>query len=220
MFPINKNYIVYRWINRVNSKSYIGITCDPSARKRAHKNGHSGSVLSKAIAKYGVKNFEYTILESGLPLNEAIDKEIAYIEEFNSFGGGYNLTKGGEFGDTRKISDEQAMEIIMNPKCTSDIAKEYGLVDATVSSLRSGHYRPYLDRTGAPEYEHKLKKLDEHAAMNIIMNSSSHEAAAVEYGVSYSTIVSVRNGARWKYLNRSLAPNYTNGKSPYNRGIL
>ena len=75
---------------------YIGITSDyPLARWRNGRGYDCCEVMNKAIKKYGWENFTHEILEKGLSLKKAWEREKYYINKFDSFGNGYNADEGG-----------------------------------------------------------------------------------------------------------------------------
>lgn len=106
----------YKITNKINNKSYIGITIDFDKRIKQHQNQKTNSLIHKAIVKYGKDNFDYQILDKDLSLDEAEALEIKMIRELNTLSpNGYNLAKGGMFGGTKsKISDEQIAYIKNN----------------------------------------------------------------------------------------------------------
>jgi len=88
--------VIYKTTNLVNKKIYIG----KDVRNRKSYLG-SGKVLKQAIIKYGEKNFKKEILEE-CSRDILSDREKFWIDVFKSFNPeiGYNLTKGGDGGDT------------------------------------------------------------------------------------------------------------------------
>lgn len=105
-------WIVYKHTNKINGKSYIGIT----SRKPEDRWGNNGrkyrglndsGCFYNAIRKYGWDNFTHNILFTGLNEEEAKLKEKEMISFYNSFApNGYNLTLGGE-GTCGYIPDER-----------------------------------------------------------------------------------------------------------------
>lgn len=120
-------YKIYKSINNINGKIYIGYT-HKSLEKRIteHRcNSKKGSsyLFHKAIRKYGEDNFSWeVILES--KDKEYILKEMEkfFIKEYNSYfetGQGYNMTYGGQGGMTDKKHSEltkQKMKISRNKR--------------------------------------------------------------------------------------------------------
>src|SRR5208282_461224 len=98
-------FYVYKIVNKINGKIYIGKTVNVEERWLMHIY-HAQSKclypLQKAIKKYGKDNFEISILENFESEDIALDREKFWITEFktnvskygNEFG--YNLTDGGD----------------------------------------------------------------------------------------------------------------------------
>jgi len=111
--PTNRYCEIYKIINKVNNKIYVGQTVShvlnakryrPYGHIRRFKSHVSEAFSSKknqchylnnAIRKYGTSNFEVELIEC-CPLEISNEKEIYYIEKYNSlFPNGYNLKNGG-----------------------------------------------------------------------------------------------------------------------------
>lgn len=89
-------YIVYMHRNKINDKKYIGITSQkPKTRWGKNGAGYSTIKFKRAILKYGWNNFEHIILFEKLTKDEAIQKEIELIKDYDSFKNGYNADAGG-----------------------------------------------------------------------------------------------------------------------------
>jgi len=89
--------VIYKATNKINNKSYIGFTVDFEKRKKEHiKQIQYGlTYFHKALKKYGLDNFEWTILKDDATLEDEI-KLIQEHETFWTLNKGYNLTLGGE----------------------------------------------------------------------------------------------------------------------------
>lgn len=89
---------IYKITNKINGKTYIGQSIDISRRWNAHRNSINSlqepNTLQAAFIKYGIENFDFEILEECLP-RELNEKEIYYIQIYNSYKLGYNETTGG-----------------------------------------------------------------------------------------------------------------------------
>jgi len=87
---------IYKITNLINGKYYIG-------KDKNDRNSYfgSGTIIKQAINKYGKSNFKKTILEKCNSNEELSSKEIFWIKKLNSTSpNGYNITTGGEGGDT------------------------------------------------------------------------------------------------------------------------
>lgn len=87
--------VIYKWTNKINGKSYIGQTIDEEGRKKGHINGRYKCYFHDAIKKYGVENFNYEVIER-IEESKLSEREIYWIEYYNTYNNGYNLTLGGE----------------------------------------------------------------------------------------------------------------------------
>lgn len=130
-------YTIYKFTNKINGKSYIGKTKQhPNSRKARHiklSETNRGHYLHNSISKYGIDNFDFTILfQSTSNLVSETDfteiYELLFIKEYKSHftERGYNLTWGGEGFDSEsqkyyaKIRTEQGK----NPFSGGKIQKE------------------------------------------------------------------------------------------------
>lgn len=91
---------IYKIENRINGKVYIGQTTkEPEKRWKAHKqSAKSGDNrhLYKAIRKYGIDNFEFSVICIANELQFLDDLEVKIIEQEQAFKHGYNMTEGGK----------------------------------------------------------------------------------------------------------------------------
>ncbi len=95
---------VYKMDCLANEKSYIGITNDlvnrlyvhwSNAKRNAKREGQT--VLCHTIRKYGKESFSITEIDRTENWDEACEKEIYYIKEFQTrVPYGMNMTKGGD----------------------------------------------------------------------------------------------------------------------------
>lgn len=115
---------IYKIVNQINGKRYIGKTefsiekrfkehCQEAFRERSEKRP-----LYAAIRKYGIENFKIYLIEE---TNYPEEREIYWIEFFQSFKWGYNATKGG---DGKKYLDYDIIEAtykeLQNEKAVSE----------------------------------------------------------------------------------------------------
>jgi hypothetical protein len=108
-----------------NGKHYIGLTTI-SIEHRAYQHKScakcgDNKILYNAIRKYDmVNNIELIEIDTADNIEELCEKEIRYIQEYNSYftnGNGYNMTYGGEFGgsyiftedDKKKMSESATL---------------------------------------------------------------------------------------------------------------
>ena len=86
---------IYKVTNKINGKVYIGQSVDIGRRWRQHMTAEVDTYFHKAIQKYGVENFEWEVIEQ-CKKKDLDEREIYWIEYYDSFNKGYNRTKGGD----------------------------------------------------------------------------------------------------------------------------
>jgi group I intron endonuclease len=87
--------IIYKTTNLINQKFYVG--------KDTHNNPNyygSGKRLKLAIQKYGIENFKKEIIEICDSVEKLNERERFWIKELNAINEGYNISLGGDGGDT------------------------------------------------------------------------------------------------------------------------
>lgn len=89
---------VYKWENLINHKVYIGQTINLFQRYQSLASNSIRPRMKEDIEKYGIENFELTILEQGdFTRNELVEKEEYYISLYRSDNSdkGYNICPKG-----------------------------------------------------------------------------------------------------------------------------
>lgn len=86
-----KFYIVYKTINLINSKIYVGRHCTDNLND--NYLGSGGTYFQNSLTKYGRENFKREILECCVDFNNLLIREIYWIKKLNSTDPkvGYNL---------------------------------------------------------------------------------------------------------------------------------
>lgn len=86
---------IYIVTNDINNKVYIGQTSNTiSERWQEHRNTDDGTEFHNAIRKYGSQLFHVRQLEE-CPIEKLNEREIYYIDLYDSYKNGYNMTPGG-----------------------------------------------------------------------------------------------------------------------------
>lgn len=138
---------IYLITNKINGKNYIGQSIDIARRWRQHREAvsYGQTPLYKAIRKYGIENFDFCILEE-CSKEELNDKEIQYIEQYNSYFCGYNQTRGGDqYSHNVKLTDndfDKIIDLLKNTTITQkEIAESFSVGEDTISEINTGKSR-------------------------------------------------------------------------------
>ena len=111
--------IIYKYTSP-SGKCYIGQTIRERKRRNTFKNikmHYAGGKIDKAREKYGPENFKY-VVEERLEedtlenlMSKLNEREIYYIQKYDSYYNGYNSTLGGEGGYGKICSEELKLKL-------------------------------------------------------------------------------------------------------------
>lgn len=133
---------IYKIINKVNNKLYIGQTSSTLQKRwcehiKDSKKGLINRPLYSAFDKYGIENFEMVLLEE---TDSPSEREIYYIQKLRTYIGfkdsnGYNATLGGE-GSTKLLWDkEKEQELYITYTRTKSVKKTAEILGHDKSSI-------------------------------------------------------------------------------------
>lgn len=139
---------IYKITNKINNHAYIGQSVDIEKRWNKHINHDSADAdypLYRAFKKYGVDNFHFEIIET-CNVDELNDREIYWIEYYDTFKNGYNQTMGGQGlkGCGSKLTIDQVEEISellrQHNLFQYQIAAQYDVSEEVVQGINTGRY--------------------------------------------------------------------------------
>lgn len=143
---------IYKIENNINHKKYIGQSINLEERRKRHlsniNNPRLQNQLYQAIRKYGIQNFSYEVLveDDNLTQEELNNLEKYYINYYNSYREGYNMTTGGsvipeERGEKKLNQEEidQIIELLVNSTTPlQDIGTQFQVSSGTISLINNG----------------------------------------------------------------------------------
>ncbi len=114
-------HYLYKITNKINDKVYIGQTIHPRRRWKEHQRLAEKNAIQhihRAMAKYGMENFEFEIIAACDTLKDADCTEILLIKQYNSRDKqyGYNIANGGENGMLGFIHSEESKRKMSDSK--------------------------------------------------------------------------------------------------------
>lgn len=159
---------IYKIINKINNKQYVGKTTQTlEERYLGHIKCAKNKVnryLYDAMNKYGYDNFSIQLIEE---CDDSIlnDREIFWIAELNTYwlnGCGYNMTFGGDGGDTWLALSEESKEEKINKIRTKNTGKKRTAEQRKNMSIRyqelgKEHFRHKTQPTAEQLHEKAIK---------------------------------------------------------------
>lgn len=105
-------YTIYKATNMITGKSYIGITNNYARRLNSHRHAKDPYYFHTAIRKHGFESFIWEILyQSKDEFHTLHEMEPYFIQEYDSYQNGYNLTLGGDGSYGWKPSEKTKRKI-------------------------------------------------------------------------------------------------------------
>lgn len=130
------------YTNKINGMKYIGQTICHIKKRHSEHLKWNNSYIDRALRKYGEENFLLEVIEDGIDDADKLNElEIHYIEKYDTFKNGYNLTKGG-CGSSTFPNDVGKMiitEIKNSAKSFKEIGRMFNCSIYTVSDINIGN---------------------------------------------------------------------------------
>ena len=214
---------IYKIQNLKNQKIYIGQTIQSVQERWYHhlEDASLGSDLyfHRALRKYGRDNFSWEIIEE-IDNDKLNDREIYWINYYNSYNNGYNLTPGGDLPPRNDIpviclETEQIFPSAAEAGRQLNINKCHIAECARGAALRitAGGYH-WMRYDDYKEFGPVFKKTGNELASKQVENILTHTiypsilAASKATGISRSTIrrhcdKNIKDSTKinWRYIN-------------------
>lgn len=134
---------IYKIVNQINGKVYIGQTIHFQRRWSEHKakamESNPTRKLYKAMKEYGIENFSFEIVEC-CEIEELNERELYWIDYYDSIDNGYNMShiqnlqRKVEYENVKKVWDELRYTTNSN----KEIAERYGVSSTWVTLVNKG----------------------------------------------------------------------------------
>ena len=211
---------IYSITCKVNGKRYIGQTINEvSKRWKAHlqeSKTKEHRPLYRAIKKYGQGMFVIRIIEDDIPISLLSERECYWIEQFDSYNEGYNLTTGGEQSKTihqevkDKISETMSGRVVSEEqtnKMRASLKQRAKCQDAFTKRGDGKHHRCKIRGTHTTTGE-----VVEFNSLKEAANSLSLKVGNLSRGINKGYLV---GGYKWEKLE-----NKTINQRIYGKRIL
>ncbi len=108
----NRTGLIYK-ITSPSGKSYIGQTISLYKRKYRYRKFQcqTQTHLYNSLIKYGFENHIFEILEDNIEIEKLNEKETYYIEKYDTFNNGMNMTTGGGVCHKRSVETIEKLRI-------------------------------------------------------------------------------------------------------------
>ena len=135
--------LIYKATSKTTGKVYIGqtqSTLEERIRKHQVASENKQYHFYNAIRKYGFDDFTWEIIEDNInDVDTLNEREIYWIEYYNSYENGYNSTRGGEGRVSR--DDEWILKLFIEGHNTKEICDITGYNRSTIYRCFAAHNR-------------------------------------------------------------------------------
>lgn len=147
--------VVYKIVNDVNGKMYIGQTIQSiESRMSEHidsaKKGSMNSI-HQAIRQYGAEHFHIEVVTTATTREQLYQLEAYYVDLWNTVEQGYNDIGGGRFGSNNPMNYAKVKE-------RHDKVMRSEEVRSKISSTLKKYYRENHDSPAEVEHRRKLSE--------------------------------------------------------------
>lgn len=183
---------IYILKNTENEKVYIGQTT-LTVKERFTQHMKNSTLRQKsniklyiAIQNIGKDKFYIETLEDDIILENLDEREMFYIEKYDSFNNGYNSTKGGRGGlALNKTEQDKVLSLACQGMNANELASIYSVNKATIFRT--------LERMGFKYHFSDIELL-----RSLVSKGKTNEEISEEIGVDKMTVCRLldRNGIR------------------------
>lgn len=203
------NYIIYKAVNSVSNKVYIGATTSSvEARKSAHItkaiNGDK-TKFYEAISTYGTEAFNWEQIDTASSTDELAQKEKQYIFEYKAKDEGYNSDEGGGFKKTVYQYDLSDGSLLNSYDSLTDAGNAVNATKQQISSaclsvnnIFKGFYWSYMyTEPFSPTKDKRIKNVMQlNLKGELLTEYKSVAEASRETGVNKTCIAKVCRGEK------------------------
>ena len=206
---------IYLFKNKVNGKCYVGQTIHLEQRLSHHIKGYRDKygkmqIIDKAIKKYGIENFDISILEEVNDCEQLDYLEKYWIKKLNcQIPNGYNVADGGLGHRNYKQSEETKRKISLNNSRYWKYHKKSKEHIQKIAMTKKGMPSPFKGKHLTEEAKIKKSKPCICVETNIVYYGLKE--ASIKTQVSYCNIYRCCNGKRktaggyhWQYYDKEM----------------
>lgn len=200
---------IYKIENKVNRKAYIGKTdyFDINRRWNEHKRAVNredckNRPLYRAMRKYGIENFEFSIIEE---TENTVEREIFWIDFYDTYKNGYNSTLGGD-GRAYVSVDIDALIEYYSSHTFIEASEHFNISPKTLRNIMKQNEIEIISSEAVQKS--KVPSVNQYTKDGLLVRTydSCHEAEMIVSGRNKGVISKVCRGLRksafgyiWQY---------------------
>lgn len=202
---------IYRIVNKLNGKVYVGCASDLSKRKSRHlkelkEGNHFNEHLNSSCQKYGLENFEFQVIEFLDSTEKLIEREQFWMDKFDSTNKEKGYNKCPIAGRVIGIKRSEEFKIrnsfrqlghVVTKETREKISKANRIICRT-PEFRDGVRKRSL---GEKNNLSKLKNKDVLKIKKMILEGVRYKDIAKIFNIDKVTVSNIKTGERWGHLD-------------------
>lgn len=176
---------------------YVGQSVE-GAQSRFSKHRHSAKVgkpwaVTRWMAKHGVENIQFQVLDRAESVKELDEKEVYWISNLGTLieHGGYNISPGGH-GNSGYSHPADAKSRKKGPKHSEETKKK-------ISQALTGRFGEKSTRTNLKEYQVQ-------SVIDLYWAGETISEVSANTGIKDTTVMGIVSGLSWTQLPRPTTP--------------
>ncbi len=219
--------IIYKVINKINGKIYIGQTIySVDSRIKGHLKG--AGYFQRALRKYGIQSFDVSIIDTADNKDILNEKEKYWIKKLNSLTpNGYNISIGGTGGNLGELVNKKRGDSRKGLKHTEETKEK--IRQSNLGKVRSEEAKVNMSKAqkgripwnkGVVCSEETKKKIGNSNSGKIRSEESKKKMAAAHKGKHYNIGQKPWNkGISRTEEEKKKISNSLKGNIPWNKGV-
>lgn len=215
---MNRVGLIYKATDNKLNRSYIGQTLttlenikSQHLRNALNKNDRTYfTIFYKMIRILGEESFEWEILEENIPDIDLNEKEIYYINKYDTYENGYNEGPGGQLTHASILKKEevsQIIELLKTNDSMKSIAEKFNVSREVISDINCGEtwYNANINYPIREQGFNKKINFSEKQILeiiNLLQNTKlTYKEIASKFKCVPHTIVKINDGIHYKMDN-------------------
>lgn len=193
--------IIYRIVNNINGKTYVGQTIRKLSERIAGHIDNKGSYIGNALRKYGLESFTVTVIDAADSKKVLDEKEIYWIAKLSCrHPNGYNFTDGGDghLGQSPSEETRQKQRVAMTGQKRSEATKEKHRVNMTgdKNPAKRPDVQEKMRLANIGRIQSESEKANRSASLSGVPKSEEHRANISKSLMGHEVTEATKKGMR------------------------
>lgn len=197
--------IIYKIVNDVNEKIYIGSAVKKSLRINQHmhhlkKGTHHNLPLQSFVNKYGIDKIHFIVIEKNIPIDKLINREQYYIDFYKDYNILFNIRMKAESMLGTKRTEEQIERMKAGRMANSGYNTGWKHTEEAKKKISEAHKGKIISKKQKSDHSLRMKgrKHTDEAKVKI---SKARKGIVFSDDHKLNLSISAKGNTNWKNVN-------------------